>query len=193
MHIIFMHTDEQHSPSANVLLTQHFNFIHHFPSGSSSQMDLNGHTECPVKGLIALLFLWGITLCSQSIFLKYKLSEKIFYKILLFFSWWKWCVFIPVPVLCFTFLEILWIVEQKDLKYPPYLFLVCCSSGRVGDVLTGRLVVWFLAAPVCAVKYFGARCASVPVHSSECECAWMGEGNMLYKALWVQYKWSRKG
>lgn len=37
--------------SASVLLTQQFSSIHHIPSGSSSQMDLNGHTESPIRGL----------------------------------------------------------------------------------------------------------------------------------------------
>lgn len=35
--------------STNVLLSQH-SFIHHIPPGSSSQMDLNGHTESPIRG-----------------------------------------------------------------------------------------------------------------------------------------------
>lgn len=36
--------------STNVLLTQQFSSIHHIPPGSSSQMDLNGHTESPIRG-----------------------------------------------------------------------------------------------------------------------------------------------
>ena len=35
--------------STNVLLTQQFSSIHHVPPGSSSQMDLIGHTESPVR------------------------------------------------------------------------------------------------------------------------------------------------
>lgn len=55
------------SLSTNVLLTQQFSSIHHIPPGSSSQMDLIGHTESPVRSLIAMLFLQGLPLCSQSI------------------------------------------------------------------------------------------------------------------------------
>lgn len=77
--VIFMHTDEAHFPT-NVLLTQQSRSIHHIPPGSSSQMDLNGHTESPVRGLIALLFLRG--LASQSVSLKYELSWKIFNELL---------------------------------------------------------------------------------------------------------------
>ena len=38
------------SLSTNVLLAQHSCSIHHVPPGSSSQMDLNGHTERPIRG-----------------------------------------------------------------------------------------------------------------------------------------------
>lgn len=62
------------SLSTNVWLTQQFRSIHHIPPGSSSQMDLNGHTKSPVRSLIAMLFLQGITLCSQSISQKHELS-----------------------------------------------------------------------------------------------------------------------
>lgn len=116
MHIISMHTDEEHSPSTNVLLSQHFIFIHHVPPGSSSQMDLNGHTESPVRGLIALLFLQGITLCLQSISLKHMLfTENI-------------CEVLQVFVSCreqnFTFAR--WLQKKysrykwnkNDLRYP---------------------------------------------------------------------------
>lgn len=69
------------SLSTNVLLAQQFSSIHHIPSGSSSQMDLNGHSESPVRGLIALLFLQRLTLCSRSISLNCELLEKMFNKV----------------------------------------------------------------------------------------------------------------
>lgn len=68
MHILPMHNDEAHFPEAhftNVLLNQQFSSIHHIPSGSSSQMDLNGHSESPVRRLIASLFLQRLTLLSK--------------------------------------------------------------------------------------------------------------------------------
>lgn len=55
-----------------ILLAQQFSSIH-APSGTSFEMDLNGHSESPVRGIIALLFLWG---GSESISVKYELPVE---------------------------------------------------------------------------------------------------------------------